>query len=83
MVCVYLARIKPNITFYDSVFPGRSVVKNPPTRAGDLGLIPGLGRVYMQQSNKARVAQLLSLCPRAWELQLLKPTSLTSKARAP
>ena len=25
-------------------FPGVSVVKNPPVNAGDLGLIPGLGR---------------------------------------
>ena len=25
-------------------FPGGSVVKNPPINAGDLGLIPGLGR---------------------------------------
>ena len=27
-----------------SGFPGGSAVKNPPTNAGDLGLIPGLGR---------------------------------------
>ena len=25
-------------------FPGRSVVKNPPANAGDVGSIPGLGR---------------------------------------
>ena len=25
-------------------FPGRSVVKNPPANAGDVGLIPGSGR---------------------------------------
>ena len=25
-------------------FPGDSVVKNPPANAGDVGLIPGLGR---------------------------------------
>ena len=25
-------------------FPGGSVVKNPPVSAGDVGLIPGLGR---------------------------------------
>ena len=25
-------------------FPGGSVVKNPPTNAGDMGLIPELGR---------------------------------------
>ena len=28
----------------DEGFPGGSVVKNPPAKAGDLGLIPGLGR---------------------------------------
>ena len=27
-----------------SGFPGGSVVKNPPANAGDMGLIPGLGR---------------------------------------
>ena len=26
------------------VFPGHSVVKNPPANAGDTGLIPGSGR---------------------------------------
>ena len=25
-------------------FPGGSVVKNPPAKAGDMGSIPGLGR---------------------------------------
>ena len=25
-------------------FPGDSVIKNPPANAGDVGLIPGLGR---------------------------------------
>ena len=29
---------------FSRVFPGASVVKNPPVNAGDLGLIPGLGR---------------------------------------
>ena len=32
-------------------FPGGSVVKNPPASAGDMGLIPGLGRSHMPQSN--------------------------------
>ena len=31
--------------------PGGSVVKNPPTTAGDTGSIPGLGRSHMPQSN--------------------------------
>ena len=33
------------------VFPGGSVVKNPPASAGNTGLIPGLGRFHMPQSN--------------------------------
>ena len=32
-------------------FPGGSVVVNPPANAGDLGLILGLGRSHMLQSN--------------------------------
>ena len=28
-------------------FPGGTVVKNPPANAGDVGLIPGLGRSHM------------------------------------
>ena len=32
-------------------FPGGSVVKNPPANAGDVGLIPDLGRSHMSQSN--------------------------------
>ena len=32
-----------SITFFRG-FPGGSVVKNPPALAGDMGLIPGLGR---------------------------------------
>ena len=29
-------------------FPGGAVDKNPPADAGDMGLIPGPGRVHMQ-----------------------------------
>ena len=32
-------------------FLGDTVVKNPPTNAGDIGLIPGLGEFHMPQSN--------------------------------
>ena len=32
-------------------FPGGLVVKNPLVNAGDTGLIPGLGRFHMIQSN--------------------------------
>ena len=36
--------------------------KNLPANAGDMGLIPGLGRSHMLQSNLALPAKLLSLC---------------------
>ena len=32
-------------------FPGGTVVKNPPAKAGDTGSIPGLGRSRMPRSN--------------------------------
>ena len=53
-------------------FPGGSVVKNPPLNAGDTGSIPELGRSHMLRSNEAPAPQLLSLCSRTWEAQLLK-----------
>ena len=43
-------------------FPGGPVLKNGPVKAGDMGLIPGLGRTHMQQSNQVHVPQLLSPC---------------------
>ena len=53
-------------------FPDGSVVKNPPANAGDRGSISDLGRSCMPQSNSACLLQLLSLCSRAGELQLLQ-----------
>ena len=53
-------------------FPGGSVVKNPPASAGDTASIPGLGRSHIPQGNSPH-AQLLSLCSRAQEPQLLTP----------
>ena len=35
-----------NQSLYRWGFPGCSVVKNPPANAGDMGLIPGLGRSH-------------------------------------
>ena len=32
-------------------FPGGTVVKNPPANSRDMGLIPGLGRSHILQSN--------------------------------
>ena len=59
-----------------SSFPGGSVVTNPPVSAGDVGLIPDLGRSYIPWSTKAHVPQIWSLCSGAQELQLLKPPAL-------
>ena len=56
--------------------PGGAVVKNPPANAGDTGSSPGLRRSHVPGSNEAHVPQLLSLCSRAREPQLLKPTRL-------
>ena len=44
MVTVYIVTLSLSLSLR---FPGGSVVKNPPTNAGDtrdLGLVPGLGR---------------------------------------
>ena len=41
------------------------MVKNPPANEGDIGLIPGLGRVQMLWGNLAPEPQLLSLYSRA------------------
>ena len=57
-------------------FPRGTVVKNPPANAGDMGSSPGPGRSHMPQSNWALTSQLLSLCSRAHEPQLLKPARL-------
>ena len=54
-------------------FPGGSVVKNLFANAVDMGSILSLGRSHLPWSNKARLPQLLSLCSRARELQLLSP----------
>ena len=61
-------------------FPGGSVVKNPLVNAGDMGLIPALGRSHMSWSNWAG-APRLSLGSRARAPQLPKPAH--PRARAP
>ena len=64
-------------------FPGGAVVKNLPANAGDTGSIPGPGRSHMPWSNEARAPQLLSLCSRVHEPQLLSPCVTTTEAHAP
>ena len=54
-------------------FLGGLVVKNPSANTGEKGSLPDPGRSHMPQGNSAHEPQLLSLCFRAWELQLLKP----------
>ena len=44
-------------------FFGGLVVKNSPANAGDMGLIPGPGRLHRPQGNWAHVLQLLSHTP--------------------
>ena len=64
-------------------FPGGAVVENPPANAGYTGSSPGPGRSHRPQSNKARAPQILSLCSRAREPQLLSPHAATTEARTP
>ena len=52
------------------------MVKNPPANAGDTGLIPGQGTKITHATGQ------LSLCSRAREPQLLKPTHHNYGARA-
>ena len=46
-----LMRKKNEQNFLNPGFPGGLVVKNLPANAGDVGLIPGLGRSHMPQSS--------------------------------
>ena len=61
-------------------FSGGPGVQNPPVNAGDTGSIAGPGRSHTRQQ-LSHVPQLLSLCSRACQPQLLKPTC--PKAYAP
>ena len=63
--------------------PGGAVVKNLPANAGDTGSIPGPGRSHVPWSNEAHAPQLLSLCSRAREPQLLSPHVTITEACAP
>ena len=49
-------KLKPVLTYHSKNarilgFPCGSVVRNPPAKVGDLGLIPGPGRPHVPQSN--------------------------------
>ena len=45
--------VTPDIRTHLGVFPGGSVVKKPPARAGDTGSVPGLGRPVKPKVNKS------------------------------
>ena len=59
------------------------MVGSPPANAGGTGSRPGPGRSRMPRSSWTRVPQLLNLCSRAHEPQLLSPRATTTEARAP
>ena len=54
-------------------FTGSLVLKSPPASTGDTGSGPGLGGSHMPRSSWTCVPQLLSLCCRAREPQLIRP----------
>ena len=59
-------------------FPGGPVVKNPPSNAGDAGLIPGWGTKIPHVSGRLSLLALESTCHnwRAHMLQLLSLCAL-------
>lgn len=44
-------------------FPGGSLVKNPPAKGGDMGLIPGPRRFHVPWGSQVHAPQLRSLAP--------------------
>ena len=56
MAEIFFFLIKKKKGFWASFalgFPGGSVVKNPPANAGDMGLIPGLGRSLGEENGNS------------------------------
>ena len=66
-----------------SGFPGGPVIKDSPANAGGVGSILGAGRSHMLQSNESWAPQLLSLCSRAREPQMLSPSAATTEILTP
>ena len=62
-------------------FPGGSVVKNPPAKARDTGLVPDQGRSHMLKSNQTRAPRLWTLYSGARKLQRPKPMRPRARAR--
>ena len=63
-------------------FAGGSVIKKTPANAVYTVSIPGPGISCMPQSNQTCASQLLNLCSKAQEPQLLSPRPKTAEARA-
>ena len=80
-----LAGLRPTETLSFWGFPGGPVVKNPPSNAGDAGLIPGRGtkipHAAGQISPRATTTELTCLNDRAHVLQTTEP--MCRGARAP
>ena len=52
--CCWLPRERSEVGFKSEDvldFPAGPVVENPPANAGDMGLIPGLGKFYIPWDN--------------------------------
>ena len=66
MVLPYMNELKVELLWLQSQvgdFPGGLVVKNPPSSAGDVGLIPGWElRSLMPQDSEALTLQLEKSC---------------------
>ena len=60
-------------------YPGSSVVKNPLANAGDVGSTPGPVGSHRPQNSWACAPQLLSLCFRTREPQLLSPLTAATE----
>ena len=68
---------------FPRVFPGGTVVKNLPTNAGDMVLIPDLGRSHIQGSSWTCMSWLLSLCSGAWKPWPRSPHATVTEANMP
>ena len=70
------------LKFYEWNSYGGVVVKNPSAKAGDTDSSPIWEDPTCRGATKPSVPQLLSLCSRAREPQLLSPCATTTEARA-